>query len=178
MTSCQIAAVVACRVLGLYTAILWLGLLPTCVFAIFRGPSLFWSSLGAAVFVVVPFALAVILWKLAPWIAKHMLADVESKQMLPSAITMEEVQVAAISILGLLFIIKALPGIVVLILNYFQIPGLVLDESVQSLARVNTLKTIVMRVTEIGLGTWLFLGARSFVRVMQRFCSPKCRPEP
>jgi hypothetical protein len=172
MTACQTAAVVACRVLGLYIAITWLGFLPVWVFQPFSEPSFSWSLLGGALFLALPVALAVGLWSLAPWIAKHMLADVESEQASPSAVTMEEVQAVAISILGILFVVKALPGVVVTILGYFGVPGIAEDVRVQSMLRASTVKAAVMHVTEIGLGTWLFLGARSFVRVFQRFYSP------
>ncbi len=178
MTSHQIAAVVACRVLGLYTAIYWLVLLPVWAFDQFRGiPTFSWAPLGAIFLFVVPAALAVILWRLAPWIAKKMLADAEVAQASPSTITLAEVQVVAVSILGLFFIIKALPQIAVMILNYFEIPERLADESIQSLARNSTLKMVIMRFTELGLGLWLFFGANSFVGVMQRICSPKCEPE-
>ena len=172
MTSYQTAAVVACRVLGLYTVIRWLGLLPAVAFGLFREPSLFWSLLGFAELLAVPIVLAVILWRLAPWIAKSMLADVESKEASPSAITVEEAQAVAFSILGLLFIVESLPYILVAALDYFRVPGLAVNANMESIMSAATLKTMVMRVTEIVLGTWLFLGARGFVRVFQRFSSP------
>jgi hypothetical protein len=180
MTSCQTAAVVACRVLGLYIAIRWLGLLPAGAFELTTRPSYLQSLLSLAALLLVPVALAVVLWTLAPWIARHMLANVESQPASPSTITMEEAQIVAISILGLFFVVGAIPGLVVAIVDYFGVPEMVLDAtmksamaSMQSVMRAGTLKALAVRVTEMGLGTWLFFGAGSFVRVFQRFNPPQ-----
>ena len=179
MSSFRIAAVVACRVLGLYIAMQWISYLPMrWFFELLQASPFRWSLLSGALMVVVPVALAVILWKLAPWIAKHMLADVESESASPAAITMEEVQVVAVSILGLLLITIALPGVVVVVLEYFRIPELISDESVQFSAQASAIKVMVLNVMKLALGVWLFLGAHSFVRFMQRFCPPSCTSEP
>ena len=172
MTSSHTAAVVACRVLGLYVGIFWLGILPVEVSAVFRGPwepSLVWSLLSGAVMFAIPVALAIALWRLAPWIAKHMLAELETVQASPSAITLAELQVAAISILGLLFVFGTLPRVVALIFEQFWVAGA--DADTRSSIIAGLRQATVRDIVQIGLGAWLFFGARSFVKLLRRFQS-------
>lgn len=167
MTTPNTSAVVACRVLGLYIALRWLGLMHAEAFSLFRGPPLAWLSLGAAVSLVVPVLVAVGLWMRAPWIAKRMLADVESGQAPRSAITLQEAQTVAISILGLLFVVEAIPGLAVAVLEYFRVPGIAADAGMRSALSAGALKATVMRITEIARGTCLILGSRGLAGVLQ-----------
>jgi hypothetical protein len=168
MSSCRTAAVVACRVLGLYMAIQCLGLLPVWALGSSREISSLWVLPSLAVLIAVPIGLAVVLWTLAPWIAGKMLTDVEHKQT-PSPITVEDAQAVAVSILGLLFVFESIPGIVVDVLEYLRLSA---DSDVTSFINTTITKAAVMNVTKIALGLWLLFGARSFARVLQRFCAP------
>ena len=168
MISSHTASVIACRVLGLYIAFWWLGLLPVEFYWLLRGPSFTWLFLGTAITLAIPITILVILWKLAPWIAKQMLADLETTQDSPSTITLEEAQSVAVSVLGLLFIVGAIPSLAVVLVEYLNVHETVSDADMKSLVSVNAVRSVVMHVTKIVLGIWLFLGAHSIVRVFQR----------
>jgi hypothetical protein len=121
---------------------------------------------------VIPIILAIVLWKLAPWIAKKMLAGVEAPEA-SSPITIEEVQTVAISILGLLFVFETVPGFVANALNYLHTPQLSVDSDFVALSvSASTIKATVMNATKIALGLWLFFGARGFVWLLQRLHPP------
>jgi hypothetical protein len=168
MSSCQTAAVVACRVLGLYAAVQCLSLLPVWALGSSSEMSSAWVLPGLAVLMAVPIGLAVIVWILAPWLATRMLADVEPQQT-PSPITIEDAQLVAVSILGLLFVFESIPEIVADVLEYFRLSA---DSDVTSFINTTITKAAVMNVTKTALGLWLLFGARSFARVLQRFCAP------
>jgi hypothetical protein len=159
----------------LYVAISWLGqlfgLLRVLAFEPWNGQPWLPVLLGLGAYLAVPIAVAVILWRLAPWIADCMLADVEDQQAPPSTINREEAQLIAISVLGLLLLCEGIPGIVALIANYLYMAGT--ESSLQDLFRHEFVKFLSTSATQIGLGLWLFMGARGFVRVFQRFNAPK-----
>lgn len=173
MSTSRTAAVIACRVLGLYVAVRWLGLFPTWAFELFSVRPISWATVGGVASFAMPIALGVILWQLAPWIADCMLADSEDKQTPPSPITMEDAQAVAISILGLLLIVGSIPRIISLAMEYLRISEIVGDASDHAMMSANTFNAIVMSVIEIALGLWLYLGTHLFVRLFQRCYSPK-----
>ena len=173
MTTIQTSAVVACRVLGVYLIMTWLGIIPVYGHQLFGERSLVGSLLWCALLLAVQFVLVAILWSLSPWIAKYMLADVGDESASLSAATMEQIQAVAISVLGIFFMVHAFPAILIMILEYFGTPGIATDAGMQSMFRTGVIKAVVMRLTEMGLGIWLFFGASSFVRVFQGFYSSK-----
>jgi hypothetical protein len=188
MSSCHTAAVVACRVLGLYIAVqsvhsflysawflFWPLVCPPRSGEGFNGAESSWMLVGIVLSLAVPVVLAAVVWRLAPWIATKMLVGTEVKQASSSPITLEEFQVVAISILGLLFICEALPGLVSVPLEHLRFLWLEPNASMKSLADAGMVRTLVMGLTKVGLGAWLFLGARSFVRVFQRFRPTRVR---
>ena len=170
MTTIQTSAVVACRVLGLYFIMTWLGFFAYFGVQLFREQSP--GLLLASIFLLaIQIGSVVLVWKSAPWIAKRMLANVEDTSASLSATTMEEVQAVAISILGIYFMVHAFPEIFTMVLAYFRAPGIYAD--IQSGFQAHMLKGVVMRLTEMGLGIWLFFGAKGFARVFQKFNSPE-----
>lgn len=170
MSPYRTAAVVACRVLGLYIATWSLDSVFFLTFPFTPNKlSSGWAILSVVGFAAIPIVLAVVLWRFAPWIAMKMLADVEDGQTPSSPITLAEVQIVAISVLGLFIVFQSIPGIILASFEYFQVPGLSSGPEIRSLMGVNTLKNVATLVTKIGLGLWLFFGARGFVRVFQRF---------
>jgi hypothetical protein len=173
MSSCRTAAVVACRVLGLYVAIQSLGLLPVWALGSSRDISSLWVLPSLAVLMAVPIGLAVVSWTLAPWIADKMLTDVEHGQT-PSPITVEDAQAVAVSILGLLFVLESIPGIVVNLLDYLRwsTEGYHLSPPLAETGITSVTRAAAMNATKVALGLWLLFGARSFARVLQRFCAP------
>lgn len=164
MGSSHIAAVIACRVLGLYVALSWLGLLPTAAFSFLKGPPFTWRVVGDATMLAAPLALAIALWRLSPWIAKHMIPKAEGMQS-PPPITLNEAQSAAISVLGLFFIAAAVPGIVIELLEYLRLPELAEDPLTTSYLNSGILKGLVMRLVELLMGMCLFWGAPTFTRL-------------
>ena len=168
MRSIHTTTVVACRILGLYIALRWLGLLPVVVSPLFAGPSFIWSSFGAITIFAIPLVLAMFLWKLAPWIATRMLVDTERTPEASVAVALEDAHSAAISVLGLLFVCEALPGVVVSLLGYLQVSGIATDMGIQSQSNANSIKAIVMHLIKIGVGAWLFVGSHSFARLAQK----------
>ena len=122
MTSCRIAAVVACRVLAVFVAVQSLGFFPlwaSSMFSFYREFPTWWM-LCMAVAVAAPFVLAGVVWYLAPWIASRMLADVENEQLSSCAVSMDDAHVIAFSVLGLLFVIEALPGVLVNVMDWIR----------------------------------------------------------
>jgi hypothetical protein len=178
MNSCHTPAVVACRVLGLYLAVQSLAIFfnffvtVTLPFGFYNIRHVEYRSMlvSAAISVAITVALMVAVWKLSPWIATKMLAGPKEERATPSPITLEDLQVVAISVLGLLFICEALPGLVAVPLEHLHFLWLEPNASAKSLVDAAMVRALAMGLTKVGLGAWLFLGARSFVRVFQRFC--------
>lgn len=180
MNSCHTPAVVACRVLGLYLATQSL----TIFFNFVTMPLLLngvvaieyrWIWGGLALSVAVAVALAAGVWKFAPWIATKMLSGLHEEQATPSSVTLDELQAVALSVLGILLICNALPSLVFAPFERLRFLLAEPEASMKSLLDAAMIRTLVIGLTNIGLGVWLFLGARSFVRLFQRFRPARVR---
>jgi hypothetical protein len=118
--------------------------------------------------IAIPFTL----WVLAPWVARQMVSGAERDQTPLSPVTIENAQAVAISLLGIFFIVEALSKIVVMGVEFLNAARTGLDAALQSFAAAYATPDTLVRLTEIVLGVWLFVGARRFVRLFQRFNSP------
>lgn len=182
MSSCYTATVVACRILGLYVVlrladdIFGTAISPLLIAMLFGPHSPFdktesvWMLSALALSVTLAIVLAVTVWKTAPWIATKMLAHAEAKQWPSSEVSLEDIQVVAISILGLLLICEALPWVAAMSMEHIWSLRISGDEHMISATIASMIKSLTAGLTKLGLGIWLFFGARSFVRLFQRFC--------
>jgi hypothetical protein len=176
MTSCRIAAVVACRVVAVFVAVQSLAFLPTSASSMYSVYMSFpnWWMICMAVALAMPIILAAVVWCLAPWIASHMLESVENEQPSACTISMEDAHVIAFSVLGLLFVLGALPGVLVTVAEFVRAMQLRIAAKAnwQSVLSERTLKDTITQVLQTAFGAWLFFGARRFVRLFQRFNAP------
>jgi hypothetical protein len=99
-----------------------------------------------------------------------MLPNVDTHQT-PSPMTVEEVQVVAISLLGLFLVFDTFPGFVVHVLDYLRIPAD--SDEVPGFVSAGLTRAAITNVIKIGLGLWLSFGARSFATFLQRCCPPR-----
>ncbi len=172
MTTFHKVVIIVCRLFALYLAMACLRNVAWTLNMLATFPSP-WERSLVLVSCLVPLIIAAVLWMIAPWIARRVLADVKDDQTPPSMFSLRETQVIAFAVAGLVLMVRSLPRIVVIVLQYLRTTGLDTWPVADYYSCAETVEGMLINLIEIGFGAWLFFGARHFARLFDRFNPPE-----
>ena len=174
MTKHEFAAL-ACKVLGIYTLVNALGLLPSILGNALNSlassstglnPALATVERTAAVAYILPLAFDImaglLLWRRADFLAARMIRDTDAA---PSQIAIGAgAETVAFSFLGLFTLLQAIPrlGLIVFNLILMSRQGPLLHRDYKGMAAPD----VVVLVIQLCLGCWLLLGAAGLARLL------------
>ena len=161
MTPYRVASIVACRILALFLFVVWVGVLvrPIIQF-VAGGPWQWrgWTEFGLCCFVLIP---SILLWILAPWIAKHSVQVAECDLEEEPKVSLEAIQITAFALLGIYLVFQSLPPVISAIATYYL-------KQAQGASLQFTSHYFIGSLVKAGLGVWLFVGSRGFVKIFRK----------
>ena len=164
MTPYRVATIVGCRILALYLFASYIGIVIEPLGTMIAGPfPLGLKELGIFSLLLIP---SILLWILAPWISKQIVRYADADTGEEPKVTLEAIQVTAFALLGIYFVFQSLPRVVVPILTYYSMQQVELPPH-YTLYRMVTIPLIAALV-KLGLGMWLFVGSRGFVKIFKK----------
>lgn len=162
MTPYRVASIVACRIFALYLFVVWAGVLVGPISLLVASGPWYrpgWTKLVMCCFALIP---SVLLWILAPWIAKHIVRVAECDLEEEPKVSLEAIQITAFALLGIYFVVQSLPQAISAIQSYYYL------QEVQGSCSQLISRYFVVSLIKAGLGVWLFVGSRGFVKVFRK----------
>lgn len=163
-------AVLACKVLAIYTVLQGINLLcvaPVQIGSVFEGPGAgpgrLLGALSTLAVIVMLAGLAAVLWVGAGRIARVMVPDAEAPDV-GARLAAEEIQAIGFSIIGLLVLIRAVPHAAGVFFNYWFLErGALANQSMSAHTKVQ----LGIAAIELVLGACLLFGARGLPGVLK-----------